>query len=63
MAPANPSSQDMRVASQASEMEIDARAELRRKEQAEREEASETDDASPGPTGDDTSRVPFDVYA
>jgi hypothetical protein len=44
-------------------MEIDARAELRRKEQAEREEASETDDASPGPTGDDTSRVPFDVYA
>ncbi len=63
MAPANPSSQDMSVASKASKMEVDARADLRRKEQAEREEAAEAEDSPERTIEEDTPRVPFDVYA
>jgi hypothetical protein len=41
LAPANPSSQDMRVAAQAVHMEQEARVELRKQEQEEKEEAAE----------------------
>ena len=63
MAPASPSSQDFSVASNASKMEMDARADLRRKEQAEREEAAEPENASQRPIEEDTPEVPLDVYA
>ncbi len=44
-------------------MEMDARADLRRKEQVEREEAAEAEDTPERPIEEDTPRVPFDVYA
>ena len=44
LAPAKPSAQDRRVAAAASKMEAEAGRELRQQEQAEQEEAAETDD-------------------